>query len=219
MHQYCCKLFWIAHYSSIALCRSYKFTKSTNESLLRKIVPSWFELKNESIIDRCTLSKPYDISASRLTSLCLSKSKENVSNNKMKLADSWSNRRLILKTTVIYKRWCWEEEIITKRNAKQTLQAISHTLKTILSELRSTHRVEIDAELKEEKTSADKRWVIDISWLSFAPIYFHVLYVLVRFANSELWQIYALAIISSTFYASHVVNVDDRLTHHDTYQS
>ncbi len=157
MHQYCCKRFWTAHYSSIALCRSYKFTKSTNESLPRKIVPSRSESEGESVIGRCTPSKPYDISAPRPTSLCLSKPKGDVSNGKMELAGSRSNRRPILKTTVIYKQWCWEGEIITKRDAKQTPQAISHTLETILGELRSTHRAGIDAELEEGKASAGRR--------------------------------------------------------------
>ena len=115
------------------------------------------ESEGESVIGRCTPSKPYDISAPRPTSLCLSKPKGDVSNGKMELAGSRSNRRPILKTTVIYKQWCWEGEIITKRDAKQTPQAISHTLETILGELRSTHRAGIDAELEEGKASAGRR--------------------------------------------------------------
>ncbi len=75
--------------------------------------------EGESVIGRCTPSKPYQISTPRPTLSRLSGSEGDVSNAKMELAGSRSNRRPIPKTTVIYERQSWAGEIIGERAVKQ----------------------------------------------------------------------------------------------------
>ena len=77
------------------------------------------ESEGESVISRYTPSKPYHISIPRPTSSRLSRPEGGVSNGKMKLAGSRSNRRPIPKTTVIYERQSWAGEIIDEREVKQ----------------------------------------------------------------------------------------------------
>ena len=77
------------------------------------------ESDNESVISRCTPSRPYHISTPRPTSSCLSRSKADISNSKIELAGSQLSRRPIPKMTVIYERQSWAGEILDEREVKQ----------------------------------------------------------------------------------------------------
>lgn len=77
------------------------------------------ESDDESVISTCTPSKPYHISIPRPTSSRLNRSEGDISNDKMELAGSRSNRRPIPKRTVIYERQSWAGEVIDEREVKQ----------------------------------------------------------------------------------------------------
>lgn len=137
------------------------------------------ESDDESVISRCTSSRPCHISTPRPTSSCLSRSEGNVSNSKMELAGPQSSRRPIPKMTVIYELQSWAGEIVDEREVKQ---GRGRPRKQYLIRWEpswvDSGRVTAPGLLqnwKGKKASARRRWATGISWLCSAAFFVFVL--------------------------------------------